>query len=147
MMLPLLAFVFGSALVAAAAIAFMPARAGVIDRRLDELSFGRDTEVEEKPRMQSLVAMLKRVGERAPKSPREMGNLRLRLVQAGYRRDEALTIFFGVRIVFALALFSLFSTSVLTKPNLTFALGGLALGYLLPGMLLARMAKRRAHRI
>ena len=33
------------------------------------------------------------------------------------------------------------------KPNLTFALGGLALGYLLPGMVLARMAKRRAHRI
>jgi len=148
MMLPLLAFVFGSALVAAAAIAFMPARAGAIDRRLDELSsFGRDTEIEEKPRMQSFVAMLKRVGERAPKSPREMGNLRLRLVQAGYRRDEALTIFFGVRIAFALGLFFLLSTGVIIKTSLLMSLGALGLGYVLPGMLLARMAKRRSHRI
>ena len=148
LMLPLLAFIFGSALVAAAAIAFMPARAGPIDRRVEELTFaGRETDVEEKPRMQSLVAMLKRVGERAPKSPREMGNLRLRLVQAGYRREEALTIFFGARIAFALLLFFLFSTNLIAKANLLVALGGLGLGYILPGMLLARMAKRRAHRI
>ena len=43
--------------------------------------------------------MFKRVGEKAPRSPKEMGALRLRLVQAGYRRDEALTIFFGIRVV------------------------------------------------
>ena len=148
MMLPLLAFVFGSALVAAAAIALMPSRAGAIDRRVEELTFGgRDTDVEEQPRMQSFVAMLKRVGERAPKSPKEMGNLRLRLVQAGYRREEALTIFFGSRVAFALGLFFLLSTGVLIKTNMIVALGGLGLGYILPGMLLARMAKRRSHRI
>ena len=128
-MLPLLAFVFGMALVAAAAMMFMPARAGAIDRRLEELSFsGRDAEVEEKPRMQSLVAMLKRVGERVPKSPKEMGNLRLRLVQAGYRREEALTLFFGIRIAFAIGLFFLLSTGVLIKTNLLVALGALGLG-------------------
>ena len=44
-----------------------------------------------------------------------------------------MTIFFGIRIVFALALFVLFATSVLMKPNITLALGGLALGYILPG--------------
>jgi len=144
----LLAFVFGSALVAAAAIALMPSRAGAIDRRVEELTFGgRDTDVEEQPRMQSFVAMLKRVGERAPKSPKEMGNLRLRLVQAGYRREEALTIFFGSRVAFALGLFFLLSTGVLIKTNMIVALGGLGLGYILPGMLLARMAKRRSHRI
>jgi tight adherence protein C len=49
--------------------------------------------------------------------------------------------------VFALALFAAFSTSLITRPNLMFAMGGLALGYLLPGMVLARLAKRRAHRI
>jgi len=148
MMLPLLAFVFGSALVAAAAIALMPSRAGAIDRRVEELTFGgRDTDVEEQPRMQSFVAMLKRVGERAPKSPKEMGNLRLRLVQAGYRREEALTIFFGSRVAFALGLFFLLSTGVLIKTNMLVALGALGLGYILPGMLLARMAKRRSHRI
>ena len=76
-----------------------------------------------------------------------MGTLRLRLVQAGYRRDEALTIFFGMRVAFALSLFSVFSTAIFTRPNLTLALGALGLGYILPGMVLARVAKRRAHRI
>jgi tight adherence protein C len=147
MMLPLLAFVFGTALVIAAAYAMMPARSAAIDRRLDELTFGREPEVEEKPRFQSVVGMLKRLGEKAPHSPKEMGNLRLRLVQAGYRRDEALTIFFGIRVACALGLFALFATSILSKPNIIFALGGLGLGYILPGMVLARKAKRRAHRI
>jgi tight adherence protein C len=146
MFLPLLAFAFGALVVTAGAMALRPARASAIDRRLEELMSGVEPE-EAKPRMQSLVGFVKRIGEKAPKSPKEMGSLRLRLVQAGYRRDEALTVFFGIRIVFALALFALFSSSVLTKPNIMFALGGLALGSLLPGMVLARMAKRRAHRI
>jgi tight adherence protein C len=145
MMLPLLAFVFGSALVAAAAYALLPSRSVAIDRRLDELTFGREADVEEKPRFETLIEGLKRLGEKVPRSPREMGNLRL--VQAGYRRDEAITIFFGIRVAFALGLFALFATSILTKPNILVALGGLGLGYILPGMLLARMAKRRAHRI
>jgi tight adherence protein C len=143
-MMPLLAFFFGTALVAAAAYALMPSRAAAIDRRLEELTVSRE---EEKPRFQSLVGMLKRVGEKAPRSPKELGNLRLRLVQAGFRRVEALTIFFGVRVAFALGLFSLFGTAIFTRPNLTLALGALGLGYILPGMVLARMAKRRAHRI
>ena len=146
MLIPLLAFLFGTALVGAAAYAFMPSSGDVIDRRLGELTLSPDI-AEEKPRFQSVVGALKRLGERAPKSPKEMGTLRLRLVQAGYRRDEALTIFFGTRVAFALSLFSLFASGLLARPNLTFALGGLGLGYILPGMLLARMAKRRAHRI
>ena len=147
MFLPLLAFVFGSLVVGAAAFMLMPSRAGVIDRRIEEFTSGREAVDVDKPRHQSLIAFVKRVGERAPRSAKELGSLRLRLVQAGYRRDEALTMFFGIRIVFALGLFLLFSSSVLMKPNLTLAMGGLALGYLLPGMALARMAKRRAHRI
>jgi tight adherence protein C len=144
-MLPLLVFVLGSAVVAAAAYALMPAKAAAIDRRLEELTVARDGE--ERPRFQALVAALKRIGERAPKSAKEMGTLRLRLVQAGFRREEAMTIFFGVRVAFALALFSVFATSIFTRPNITLALGGLGLGYLLPGMVLARLAKHRAHRI
>ena len=145
LMMPLLAFVFGSALVAAAAYALMPSRAAAIDRRLEELTLGRERD--DKPKYQSVVGVLKRLGEKAPKSPKEMGSLRLRLVQAGFRRDEALTLFFGVRVLFALALFLLFATPLIFRPNLTVALGGLGLGYILPGMVLARLAKRRAHRI
>jgi tight adherence protein C len=148
MLLPLLAFVFGSLVIMAAAMAFMPARASAIDRRLEELlAGGADPEEGKKPRFEGLLGLVKRVGEKAPRSPKELGTLRVRLVQAGYRRDEALTVFFGIRIAFALGLFVLFSTPMLMKPNVMFGLGGLALGYLLPGMVLARMAKRRAHRI
>ncbi len=144
-MMPLLAFVFGTALVAAAAYAFMPSRAAAIDRRLEELTLGRDRE--EKPKFQAVAGVLKRLGEKAPRSTKEMGDLRLRLVQAGFRRDEALTMFFGIRVMFALGLFMLLSSSLIGRPNLTLALGGLGLGYILPGMGLARLAKRRAHRI
>lgn len=147
MMLPLLAFAFGSLLIAAAALLLMPKPAAAIDRRLEELTTGREMDEERKPRLQSMVAFFKRVGEKAPRSAKEMGSLRLRLTQAGYRRPEALTIFFGVRVVIALALFSLFASSAVARPNMSLALGGLGFGYVAPGMILARMAKRRAHRI
>jgi hypothetical protein len=83
MLLPLLAFVFGSLLIAAVALAILPNKAVAIDRRLEELTLGRDAELDQKARLQSLVAMFKRIGEKVPRSPKEMGSLRLRLVQAG----------------------------------------------------------------
>ncbi|HEY7499791.1 MAG TPA: type II secretion system F family protein [Vicinamibacterales bacterium] len=148
MLLPLLAFIFGSVVVGGAAFFLMPNRAVAIDRRLEELTTGRvRDDVEQAGPLDAFVSFVKRVGEKAPRSPKELGTLRLRLVQAGYRRDEAVTVFFGIRVVFALLLFALFATSVVMKPNLMLALGGLGIGYILPGMVLARMAKRRAHRI
>ena len=148
MLLPLLAFVLGSIIVGGAAFALMPNRAIAIDRRLEELTSARSKEDgDDRRTADKMVAFFKRIGERAPRSTKELGQLRLRLVQAGYRRDEAMPIFFGIRILFALGLFSLFASSLLMRPNMSFALGGLALGYILPGMVLARMAKRRAHRI
>ena len=147
-MLPLLAFFLGMVLVGGAAYALMPNRAVAIDRRLEELTTGRVRDEDEaKPGLDKLMSFVKRVGEKAPRTAKELGSLRLRLVQAGYRRDEALTIFFGIRIVCALALFSLFATSIVMKPNMAVALGGLGFGYVLPGMVLARMAKKRAKKI
>jgi tight adherence protein C len=145
LMMPLLAFLVGTALVGGLAYALTPSKAMAIDRRLEELTLIRDEE--EKPRFKSLIGMLKRVGEKAPKSAGELSSLRLRLVQAGFRRDEAMTIFFGIRVAFALALFTVFASAIFMRPNITVALGALGLGYILPGMVLARIAKRRSHRI
>jgi tight adherence protein C len=148
--LPLLAFIFGMVVVGGAAFVLMPNRAVAIDRRLEELTTGRlrdDGEEESKSRLDGFIGLMKRVGEKAPRSPKELGALRLRLVQAGFRRDEAMTVFFGIRIVFALTLFVLFSTSIVMKPNIALAMAGLGVGYVLPGMVLARLAKRRIHRI
>jgi tight adherence protein C len=91
--------------------------------------------------------MFKRLGEKAPRSAKELGSLRLRLVQAGYRRDEAVTIFFGIRVAAALGLFALLASGLVFKSNIVMALGGAGIGYVIPGFLLARMAKRRSHRI
>jgi len=143
--LPLLAFVFGTILVGGIGFALAPSRAAAIESRIDELTLSH--EEEQKPRFQSLVGALRRLGEKAPKSPKEMGTLRLRLVQSGYRSADAVTIFFGIRVAFALLLFALFATSIIQRPNIGLALGAFGLGYILPGMILARMAKRRAHRI
>jgi tight adherence protein C len=148
MMLPLLAFVFGSLIVMAAAYAFMPKRANAIERRIEELSAGRETAPPaERKVFQAMVGMVKRVGERAPINPKELGQLRLRLVQAGFRRAEAVTVFFGIRVMLALGLFLLLSSSILMRPNIPIALAGVGFGYIAPGMVLARLAKRRAHRI
>ena len=145
MLLPLLAFFFGTVVVGGIAFALMPSRAAAIESRIEELTLPREDD--QKPRFQALMGTLRRLGEKVPKSPKEMGSLRLRLVQAGYRGEEALTVFFGIRIAFALALFALFGTSIVMRPNIAVALGAFGLGYVLPGMVLARMAKRRAHRI
>jgi len=118
----------------------------VIERRLQEVteSYGRDISA---PKESQLKAVLKRLGARVPQSPKEMGKLRLRLTQAGYRNPEAITIFFGARIVFAIMAFLFCATPIVIRPNVMLGLGGSVLGYVLPGIVLARRAKARQHRI
>jgi tight adherence protein C len=148
MLLPLLAFAIGSLIVTVAAFALMPKRAGAIDRRLEELTaVSRESDPAEGKTFQAVLGMVKRVGERAPRNTKELGTLRLRMVQCGYRRSEAVTIFFGIRVMLALSLFLLLSSSILMRPNVSIALAGMGFGYIAPGMVLARLAKRRAHRI
>ena len=149
MLLPVLAFVFGTALIAGGALAAHAAARGCdrpADRGADVTARLRRT-AREAAECQALVGVFKRIGDKMPRSPKEMGPLRLRLVQAGYRRHEAVTIFFGIRVLFALALFGFCATPILARPNMLMALGGLGLGYILPGMILARLAKRRAKKI
>jgi tight adherence protein C len=53
----------------------------------------------------------------------------------------------GLRLGVALVAFAIASTPLVGSANLLLAIGAAALGYLLPGMALARLAKRRQHRI
>jgi tight adherence protein C len=145
LLLPLLAFVFASLLVAAGAMMLAPSRAETIERRLGELTGQHALEIASQ-RSQRVVDMLKKLGTAAPRSMSEMTKLRQRLVAAGYRGHEALTVFFGIRIAVAL-LFFLTATSPLFRSGLLVGIGVCGLGYLLPSMVLGRMAKRRQHRI
>lgn len=146
--LTILAFLFGTLLVIAVGLRVGAGRAELIDRRLRE-AVG-DTAAPDmglQPGFDAVIGALKRVGNKVPRSPSEMGKLRLRLVRAGYRGDEALPVFFGIRLAVAFGAFGLFATPVLMRPNVSLAIGACGLGYVLPGIVLARIMKRRQHRI
>ena len=98
LLIPILAFLFASALVAAAAFAFAPANGSALEQRLGEVT-GTRTKTSESDGAygKAFVSALKRIGNAAPKSPSEMGKLQQKLVHAGYRSREALVIFFGDR--------------------------------------------------
>jgi tight adherence protein C len=145
--LPLMAFLFVTLLVAAAAMKFSAAGTSDVERRLAELSAPGAKTVSDTPLFGQIVAGLKKLGEAAPRSKKEAGKIQSRLVTAGYRRREAIAIFFGIRVGMGVVMFVLFSLPVVMKPNVGFALCAAGLGYLLPGIVLARVAKRRQHRI
>jgi tight adherence protein C len=148
LMLPLLGFIFISLLVVAAGMAFSTSGAGTIERRLEEVAGVMVKPVEEERAFDKKVAgALKRLGNAVPRSPSEMGKLQQRLVSAGYRRNEAVAIFLGIRVGFALLLFGMFASPLVFRPNFLSAIAAAGIGYVLPGFLLARMAKRRMHRI
>ena len=139
MLLPLLGFLFIALLVAGAAMALAPARGGVIEQRLGELRGMPGLVVEgPSPYGESVKRSFTRLGKYAPTSAAEMGKLKGRLVCAGYRGAEALPVFIGARLGCALLAFGLASTPLVGRPNLMLALGGAALGYMLPGFVLAR---------
>ena len=149
LLLPLLGFVFVSLLVTAAALALAPGGEGVIERRLGEMGgpqgqvAGRDADAG----LDRIVGALKTLGSRVPRSPSEMGKLHRRLVTAGYRSNEALPIFLGIRVGTAILMFALFESPIAIYSNFFVALAACGLGYVLPGILLARKAKARQHRI
>jgi tight adherence protein C len=146
MWLPLLAFAFGSLLVTAVAYALTARSAGIDDRLRDVLG-GRGFTPEADSSTEQVRVFFKRIGERLPKSPKDLSKIQLRLVQAGYRGGEALPVFLGIRIGCALAVFALCMTPLVGKPSLAMALPAAGFGYIIPGMILARKAKKRQHRI
>lgn len=143
-LLPLLAFVFVSLLAAAAFMALSPSLAGNVERRLAEIG---GVQVAETPAFDKMVDTLKRMGRVAPQSLAEMGKLQRRLIAAGYRNKEALIVFLGIRVAVAAVLFALLATPLIVRPSVLMAIGGAALGYLLPNIVLARLERRRQHRI
>jgi len=146
LLLPLLAFVFASLIIAAIGMRLATSRSTVIDRRLAEVTGSLDRE-DDKPRFTAIKDAIKKLGSKVPVSPKEVGKVRLRLIQAGFRGAEALPIFVGLRMAVALGAFVLFATPLIMRPNVSVGLGGSLLGYIVPGIVLARLAKKRQHKI
>ena len=147
-LLPLLAFAFGSLLIAAGAMVMWPRSAAAVERRLNEIAGDHaGSAVQDRSYRRSLTDRVKRLGELVPKSASETGKLQRKLVAAGYRQHEAIWIFFGIRIGVALACFAISTVPIFFRPNLAASLGAAGLGYLLPSMILGRQARRRQHQI
>jgi tight adherence protein C len=147
LLLPILAFLFVSLLIAAAAMAMGPRTAVAVERRLEEIAGDARPDAEVGGYRERIIATLRRLGEAAPQRSAEMGSLRKKLLAAGYRRHEAIWIFLGLRVGVALACFALATVPALIRANVAMALGVAGGGYLLPGMVLGRMARKRQHRL
>jgi tight adherence protein C len=148
LLLPLLAFVLGWLLVVGGAIAFSSGNAATIERRLVEVAASSPRALDVDPdRESTFVQLMKRLGQASPKLSSETGKLRQRLVAAGYRQNEALIVFFGIRLTLAVAAFGVMATPLIIHPSLPAALVACLIGYVVPGMILARLAKRRQHLI
>jgi tight adherence protein C len=126
-------------------MALTPGYAAEIRRRLGEVS-GKPVRSGNE-NVDRVVDTLKRIGNAVPKSPSEMSKLQLRLVHAGFRRQDAIILFLGIRAGCALAVFAVMAAPFLFRASIPLALGGAGFGYLLPGIVLARLAKRRQHRV
>ena len=109
-LLPVLAFAFGTLVVTAAAYFVLSSKSIAMDRRLREVTGASHGAQADGSSSAQVVAALKRVGERAPRSPRELSLLRQRLIQAGYRSGEALPVFFAIRFIGAVVGFAIFAT-------------------------------------
>src|SRR5688572_13669201 len=133
MLLPLLAFLFASLLIAGGALYYFGRSSVAIEQRLGEVTGASLKGPVDAGYEKMVVDTLKRLGNMAPKSPSEMGKMQRRLVAAGYRRTEALLIFAGIRVGFALVVFLLLSTPLLMRPNLGTALFGAIIAYMVPG--------------
>jgi tight adherence protein C len=142
-----MAFVFASLLVWAAGMALAPGRVTTIEQRLGDVTGHGGEIVEDGRHSRTIAESLKKLGNLVPKSPSEMSKLQHRLVAAGYRSHQALIIFFGLRVASALAVFGFMLTGIVVRASLPVALLGCAFGYVLPTIVLARMAKRRQHRM
>ncbi len=153
MLLPLLAFVFVSLLVAAARHwRSRRRRRGTIERRLGEVAGDRVEPIV--PDGTGYARDRRRALEAHRQAWRRGRRRRWASCSSGWSRPATAatkrsSIFFGIRVGFALlCFFALSRRRSVMPPNLAASLwAACGVGYVLPGMVLARMAKRRQHRI
>lgn len=121
-------------------------------RLIDQLT-ARDTvivpaEKQKRARELSLASLLEPVGRLLPVSPQDSAAWKQKLVAAGIRSPSAIGVLYGAKLVLAIVLAL---TAVLVRDHLLsqgigrmmapFAAG--TAGYLLPGLILDRLVKRR----
>jgi len=90
----------------------------------------------------------KTIGEQIPRSPDEMSKQERRLVKAGIRRKDSVTLFFGSKVLIGIFFLCFFTAAgLMWKSALLCVLFSVFLGMLLPDLWLQRAIAVRADRI
>jgi tight adherence protein C len=100
------------------------------------------------PQQSVVVTILTSLGNKVPSSETEVANLRTNLIQAGYRSEKALPVFYGARImaVVAMLVMSLMVQARMpANPAMSVALiiFGCAAGWVFPRTVLEKKVKKR----
>jgi tight adherence protein C len=100
------------------------------------------------PEASTLVTVLHQIGSRVPSSETEVANLKADLIRAGFRSENALPVFYGVRIVSTLMMLALcVMLEARMPPNAVMKVGlmatGIGAGWVLPRFFLEKKVAKR----
>jgi tight adherence protein C len=130
-------FAFGAATVAPSS---------VLGSRLREIGWQRPQPEQKAPMRERIQQALDPLSRALPISPADVDQTRALLIQAGYRDPQHLSIYRGLRVLFAgLGFFSVFLISGFSSPLLL--VGLTAFGFFIPRFMLKRRLQQRQLRI
>jgi tight adherence protein C len=100
------------------------------------------------PEASTVVSLLQQLGSRVPSSDAEVATLKLDLIRAGFRSENATAVFYGIRIVATLMmLFGSVMLEASMPPNPVMKLGlmasGIGAGWVLPRFMLEKKVAKR----
>jgi len=100
------------------------------------------------PESSSIVSVLHQIGSRVPSSEADINTLRANLVRGGFRSENAVAVFFGLRIftTFLMLVLSLFIETRMPDNNVMrvmMIISGCAAGWILPGFFLEKKIAKR----
>jgi tight adherence protein C len=102
----------------------------------------------QEPEASTVVTVLHQIGSRVPSSEAEVANLKVDLIRAGFRSDNALPVFYGLRIVSTLLMLMvciMLESNMPPNPVMKIGLlfSGVAAGWILPRFVLEKKVARR----
>lgn len=136
---------------------FVPARDRNISRKLSELEdIASHRTLAQKRRRQTkreqLEVWLETLGEKVAEGQEDVGAIRLKLLQAGYRSPRAVPLYYSLRVVSLVAgavLIAIFAPALsLSGTRLLIWVGAAAaFGWILPAGMLSRKVRKRQHEL
>ncbi len=134
----LVVFSFGAALASPAS---------TLGARLRSLAFPAEARPQKPAIKERIEHALDPLSKAIPMSPDEASKSRAWLMQAGFREQRHQTVYFGVRVLFALIGLGIVLVSGVGVNSPPLLIGIPALGFLLPRFVLKRLITRRQHNI